>query len=238
MNECSVAVPQIDQATAQAQKAAIQALRSGERRVPRNSQLLRLNEPGPRLRTLISGWAFRCRTFSDGRRQIIGVLLPGDTFGIESLFCDGLGCLVWSATIVTYAIMDPDATMRLFDAEPWFRRRLMRALADDKADVERWMAQLGRCDAEERTAALLLLLHERLRARDMVSGHTFRLELTQQELADLLGLHLIHLNRVLSRLRARGLIMMHGQEVTLLDPDGLEDLVPVPGQYARANDPL
>ena len=54
-----------------------------------------------------------------------------------------------------------------------------------------------------------------------------------QDLADMLGLHLTHLNRILSRLRARGLMLMHGQEITLPDRDGLSDLAPVASHAPR-----
>ena len=216
------------------EQAAVQALCVSERRAPRNTCILRPSDTGPRLRTLRTGWAVRCRMFSDGRRQIIGILLPGDTFGVETLFDDSLDHLVWSTSAVTYSVLDGDAAANLFDTAPWFRRRLMRGMAEEKAAAERWMSQLGRCDAEERTAALLMLLHERLSALGLATCNHFRLELTQQDLADMLGLHLIHLNRILSRLRARKLIMMKGQEFTLLDLDGLAELVPV-SSHASGN---
>lgn len=208
-----------------------------ERRAPRNTCILRPDDPGPRLRRMLTGWAIRCRMFDDGRRQILGVLLPGDLFGIETLFNDHLDHLVWSASPVTYAVLDGEAAARMFDDDAAFRRQLVRSLTDEKAVSERWMAQLGRCDAEERTASLLMLLHDRLSVLGLASCQHFRMELTQQDLADMLGLHLIHLNRILSRLRARGLIMMHGQEITLLDMDGLADLSPSATHFARTGTP-
>ena len=219
------------------EQAAIDGLRTAERRAPRNSCIMRADDPGPRLRTLLSGWAFRCRMLADGRRQIVGILLPGDTFGIETLFDNQLDHMVWSATAVTYSVLDAQAAIELFDAQPWFRRRLVCILANEKAAAERWMTQLGRCDAEERTASLILWLYERLSLLRLAAYRRFRLELTQQELADLLGLHLIHLNRILSRLRARGLIAMHAQEVTLLDYDALAELVPASSTPGRSTRP-
>ncbi len=216
-------------------EAAIRALRNGERSAPDNTRLLRAGEHTHRVLTLLTGWAFRCCTFDDGRRQIMGILLPGDTFGIETLFDEHLDSMVWSATPVSYAIIDAEAIMRLFDREAWFRRDLMLALAREKTASEQWMAQLGRCDAEERTALLLLLLHQRLLARDLATATGFRLELNQQELADMLGLHLIHLNRILSRLRARGFIATKGQDVTFTDRESMAQMIrmPVSGNQQR-----
>ena len=212
---------------------AMQSLCVSERRAARGTCILRAEDSGPRLRTMITGWAIRCRMFSDGRRQIVGLLLPGDVFGIETLFGDMLDHTVWAASAVTYAVLDDDAAARLFDADPSFRRHLLHLLTEEKAASERWMTQLGRCDAEERTASLLMQLHDRLSGVGLATSRCFRLELTQQDLADVLGLHLIHMNRILSRLRARGLILTHGQDVTLLDLDRLAELIPVATHMAR-----
>ena len=213
--------------------AAMHSLCVSERRAPRGTCILRADDTGPRLRTIITGWAIRCRMFSDGRRQIVGLLLPGDAFGIETLFGDLLDHMVWSASAVTYEVLDGDAAARRFDADPLFRRYLLRLLAEEKVASERWMTQLGRCDAEERTASLLMQLYDRLSVLGLATSRRFHLELTQQDLADVLGLHLIHLNRILSRLRARGLILMHGQDITLLDLEGLAELVPIASHMGR-----
>lgn len=230
-----VSSPLLGETALSPELAAIHALRNGLRRTPRNTPILRIGEEGARLRTLMQGWAFRCRVLDDGRRQILGVLLPGDTFGIETLFGGPADHAVWSATPATYATYDPDATERLFDEAPWFRRRLIRAMGDTAAAMQDWMVQLGQCNAEERTVALLSLIYERLAARGLAADHRFHLELTQVEMADTLGLHIVHLNRVLSRLRARRLIGMQGPEISLLDLEGLAGLMPVPHQPLRAD---
>jgi len=213
--------------------AALHTLCISERRAPRGTCILRADDTGPRLRTIITGWAIRCRMFSDGRRQIVGLLLPGDAFGLETLFEGLLDHMVWSASAVTYEVLDGDAAAQRFDADPLFRRYLLRLLTEEKVASERWMTQLGRCDAEERTASLLMQLYERLSVLGLATSRRFHLELTQQDLADVLGLHLIHLNRILSRLRARGLILMHGQDITLLDLEGLAELVPMASHMGR-----
>ncbi len=217
---------------------AIRALPSGLRTVPRNSAITHEDEDEARLRTIVSGWAFRFKRFKDGRRHILEILLPGDTFGIESLFGQSSNSLTWAATAVTYSITDSAATLALFDAEPWFRRRLMQSVLEGKAAMEEWLAHLGQCDAEERTAALFVVLHERLLQRGLATASSFILELTQQELADTVGIHLIHLNRILARLRNRHLISTSGQEVTLSDPAGLSDLIPISTYTARPIRPI
>mgnify|MGYP001788284003 CR=1 FL=1 len=84
--------PRLGAALPAEQRTAVEGLRTSERRAPRNTCILRADDIGPRLRTLRTGWAFRCRMLVDGRRQIVGVLLPGDT-----VFVSGAAGAVGSA---------------------------------------------------------------------------------------------------------------------------------------------
>lgn len=201
-------------------------IRAERRLAPRNTPLVRAGDSGIRVRMIASGWAIQYRTLHDGRRHILKALLPGDVFGIETLFDPMTSTSVQTATAVTYFALTPDEVVAAYETSHAFCRDLTLRLAKDNASLERWMVQLGQCDAQERTAALLLSLHARLKACGLASGTAFSLELTQQDLADMVGVHAIHINRVLGRFRARNLLSMHGKVVTLLDPQGLADLVP------------
>ncbi|MEO7952782.1 MAG: cyclic nucleotide-binding domain-containing protein, partial [Polaromonas sp.] len=69
--------------------AFIEGFRSGTSVVPAGSTLIREQNPRGKLFTLYSGWAFRYKTLSDGRRQILNYLLPGDLIGLQQEFADG-----------------------------------------------------------------------------------------------------------------------------------------------------
>ena len=64
--------------------------------------------PSPQLFTLYSGWAFRFKTLSDGRRQILSFLLPGDFIGVQDEFADGQTHGVEAATLVTLCVFNRD----------------------------------------------------------------------------------------------------------------------------------
>jgi len=64
---------------------AAAVLRMEQRVAPRNVSIAHAGDVGVRVRTVVSGWAYRFRMLHDGRRQILNVLLPGDTFGLETL---------------------------------------------------------------------------------------------------------------------------------------------------------
>lgn len=201
-------------------------LRAEQRFAPRNTSMARAGDTGVRVRIIASGWAYRYRMLHDGRRQILSVLLPGDTFGLETLFDQPAQTSVQTSTALSYYALSSTDLTDAFDRSPEFRRQLFQLLLAEKASLEDWLVRLGQFDAEERTAGLLTSLHSRLHQCGLASGQSFDLELTQQEMADVLGLHVIHVNRVLGRLRARKLLSTHGKTITLHDPQGLGELVP------------
>jgi len=197
-----------------------------ERFAPRNSSMARAGESGVRVRVIASGWAYRYRTLHDGRRQILSILLPGDAFGLETLFEQSAQASVQTSTALTYFALSSADLMNAFDVMPEVRRQLFQIVLAEKAALEDWLVQLGQFDAEERTAGLLMSLHARLLRCGLASESSFVLELTQQEMADALGLHVIHVNRVLGRLRARKLLSTSGKTVVLHDLARLAELVP------------
>src|SRR5215213_10778828 len=93
--------------------------------------------------------------------------------------------------------------------------RIMFQLAEDERRLHNWVAALGRGNAEERIATLLLDLRGRLFQAGLANGEGFHMPLTQQEIADHLGLTLVHVNRVLRRLREAGMVTVQGGVVRI-----------------------
>jgi len=134
-----------------------------ERRVaPRNVSMAQAGDVGIRVRIIVSGWAYRYRTLHDGRRQILNVLLPGDTFGLETLFGQPARTSVQTSTALTYLAVSAADLVGAFDLLPEFRRHLFEIILTEKVALEDWLVRLGQSDAEERTAELLISLYNRL----------------------------------------------------------------------------
>jgi CRP-like cAMP-binding protein len=222
-------LPQIDAMFEGLSPLELKSLRSVkvERRVcERETQLVRANVTMPSLLLIQSGWAFRYRLLTDGRRQILSILLPGDTAGLDRMLGGVAGSAIQSATAVRYLSFDREHVARLLAEEPWFRQRALERLMEDRALNDTAVARLGQGSAEERIVSVLLELHDRLARQNLVSNGSFTLGLTQQHLSDLVGLTPVHLGRVLQRLRARKLLAVNGREVTLIDIPALERLAP------------
>lgn len=179
--------------------------------------------PTPRL--LLSGWACRQRVLPDGRRQIFDLLAPGDAIGLA---IDPLP-LSRASTIALTRVETADAArVRAAAADPQAAPALARIVALTPAiEEERLMnhlVRLGRLTAYERVAHLFLELRGRLAAAGLADEERFPLPVTQEVLADALGLSVVHMNRVLQQLRRHQLIEMRGGQVILLDPQALADV--------------
>lgn len=203
------------------------SLHGPQRRAERDALLVRPRDKQPPLITLSRGWAFRYSLLPDGRRQILSFALPGDTIGLGNVLTGAPAYPVQAAGTVMYSIVPHERVQELLSEASWFRAHAVDALAEERAEAEILLTRLGQCNAEERVASVLLEFYNRLSARGLASDNTFVLDLTQQQLADYLGLTVVHMNRMLGRLRGRKLIQMSGHRLTFLDVPAMERLVVV-----------
>lgn len=162
-----------------------------------------------RPRVVVDGWLARVRQLPDGRRQLVSFALPGDTIG----HCQLEGAPASCATVALNAaqvcpLPDPDRSVSLARAYA-----VSRALGEVYLMAQ--VTRLGRLNAHERIIDLLLEFYERLHSAGQAEGGSFRIPLTQETLADALGLTPVHLNRTLQQSRRAGELTWVGREVTL-----------------------
>jgi len=171
-------------------------------------------QPGETLdgvQIICDGWAARVSRLSDGRRQILSFVLPGDLVSTRSLFAGSLNFYVEAITAVRYACYRRAEFIAKLAAEPNLVMALIRINLAEKDEADRLAADLGRRRAEERLARLFLQLMARLEIRGLVRDQSFALPLRQQHIADATGLTSVHVNRVIGALRGDGLIeLAHG----------------------------
>jgi CRP-like cAMP-binding protein len=191
------------------------------RTMPAGSRLSALESGDVPPCILLSGWAARVRALPDGRRQIVHLLLPGDSIG--------LGASPWAGDRLAVVALTP---VIVVDAEP-VRDAIRAASPEHGGLVEAcrraaWCEQvyflnaivrLGQQTAYERLAHLLLELHTRLDCVGLVSPKGFQLPVTQDVVAHALGLSLVHLSRTLRQMRNEGAIALQPGRVQLLKPD-------------------
>lgn len=173
----------------------------------------------PQLRLLIAGWAARTQTLDDGRRQILRLFVPGDLCGVPLVVGRPSPCAIVTLTQARLAtpaglVGGESATEDLLDL-------IRMAEAEERLGMVHQITRLGRLSAYERTAHLLLELFERLQRAGLTSGGSMPLPLTQEVLADTLGLSVVHMNRVLQQLRRERLIVLRTAVCVVPDSEAL-----------------
>ena len=171
-----------------------------------------------------SGWAARVRRLSDGRRQILSFILPGDLVSAGAVFSERLSFFVDAITDVRYAVCKRAPLDEILAQSPRLLHALMAGCLAEKAEVEELATDLGRRRAEERIARLFLQLKTRLEVLGQVSGMSFDMPLRQQHIADATGMTVIHVGRVLGALRNEGVIQIDGGVLTIADLAALQRL--------------
>jgi CRP/FNR family transcriptional regulator, anaerobic regulatory protein len=196
-----------------------------ERRTTRaRHTLYRAGEDLDGIPFVYSGWAARVRRLSDGRRQILSFILPGDLVSASAIFCDRLSFFVEAITDVRYSICQRAQVDEILARDPQLVRTLVSACLAEQAEVEELATDLGRRRAEERIARLFLQLKTRMEARRQISGLSFDLPLRQQHIADATGMTVIHVGRVLGALRNDGIVHIAGGTLTITDLAALQRL--------------
>lgn len=170
------------------------------------------------------GMAVRYRALSDGRRQIMTFLIPGDLCDMHVFVLKARDHSIGTITPVRIASISRESMMDVFAHRPRVSAALWWSSQQEEAMLRERIVSLGRRDARGRIAYLLCELLWRHTAVGLTDGGTFRLPLTQTELGDTLGLTPVHVNRVLKEFRARRLIAMEHRMVELLDVAGLQDI--------------
>ena len=183
---------------------------------------------------IVSGWAYRHKTLPDGRRQIMALLTAGDMCCVQALFSGSIDHTIGTLAASRVAMVPRSEFLALTDERPQVTRALWRASLIDMAILREWVVRLGQRSADERMAHLLSELLLRLEAIGLVQNDGFELPVTQTELAEVLGLSSVHVNRVLQSMRREGLISLQGGWVTVHDRGRLEALASFDPGYLRA----
>jgi CRP-like cAMP-binding protein len=171
-----------------------------------------------------NGYAIRHKVLRNGKRQILNVILPGDVIGFPVSFFDRSFYSVVAVSDLTYNVCSLDSFVRLCHEEPQFGLVLSWLAAHEAAIYAEHIVDLGRRTPSERLAHFLLEIHARLLAVGRAGDASFDLPFSQEVMADVLGLSVPHLNRVLQQLRGERLITSRGRLVELTDMAGLQTL--------------
>jgi CRP-like cAMP-binding protein len=209
--------------------AAINGFKRDHINVPAGRTLIRRDTKQSTFYTLFQGWAYRYATVNGGR-QIFHFCLPGDLVGVQAPLTGRVPYTVQTLTDASLCVFECDGLELLFERHPNLAFEVARMAASEAALMEIHLSTIGRRSAESRVAYLLAELYTRLRQRKLTIDNTCMLPLTQEHLADALGLSTVHVSRMLRVLNDDGLARLDRGHLTILDLTGLSHRAEIDGE--------
>ncbi|MFM7599233.1 MAG: Crp/Fnr family transcriptional regulator [Actinomycetota bacterium] len=202
---------------------AATALRASmvELRVARGDAIFSEGEPGDRMYVILDGKVKLGQTSTDGRESLLAVLGPGEVFGELSLFDPGPRTA--TATAVTDVVvigLGHDNLRPWLAGRPEVAESLLQALAQRLRRTNETLADLVFSDVPGRVAKLLLELADKF-GQPGPDGVLVHHDLTQEELAQLVGASRETVNKALADFTQRGWIVVDQREVVLVDMERL-----------------
>jgi len=206
------------------EKAALYALPMRVTNLPDRQDIVAEGDRPSSCCLVLDGFVCRYKLLEDGRRQIFSFHTPGDIPDLQSLHLERMDHSLGTLTPSRVGFIAHNVVRELVRRFPGLGDLFWRDTLIDAAIFREWMVGLGRRNAHQRIAHLLCEMARRYQAVGLGADHAYPLPVTQAELADALGLTLVHVNRVLRDLRLMNLVRKESWTVSVLDWPRLVEL--------------
>lgn len=203
----------------------------GEMSVQNGSELLAEGANATQLYTVLEGMGVRYKTLKDGKRQVIGFILPGDFVGLQAAVMDTMQHSVMASSPMKLCIFNRSNLWDLFKNHPDRAYDLVHVAAVEEYMLCEALTAVGQLDGMSSVSWALLRFFERLTALNLNRNNQVPLPYKQQDLADALGLSLVHTNKMLAALRKDGIASWSDGRLSVHDVDALRNrahMDPVP----------
>lgn len=204
------------------EERAIRNLVAETRRVAADQILIRGGQELNVSLLLIDGWLARSKDLPGGERQVTQLHVAGDFADLHSLTLKCLDHDIMTLSDCIIGVVPHERLQELTERHPRIARLYWFSTNVDAAITRELALSLGQRSAISRMAHLFCELHLRLSAVDKARADGFEFPLTQRELAECLGLTVVHVNRTIQELRRRGLVELENRQLTILEKRGLE----------------
>jgi CRP-like cAMP-binding protein len=193
------------------------------RTLPASAHVIRDGDQARHCSLLLSGFAHRYKLTGQGGRQIISLHMAGEFLDLQNSFLHIADHSVQTLTEVTVANIAPGVIEELALTRPAIGRALWIDTLIDASIFREWVVNVGRRDSRARVAHILCEFSLRLEAAGLASNHHYELPMTQEQLADAVGLTSVHVNRVLKQLGEEGLISRDRRRIVIQDWHRMRD---------------
>lgn len=206
------------------QRAYMNTIKQGERLFGRGEAILREEEKARFLYTVLEGVLIRYRSLEDGRRQIVNFMFPGDLVGLQGAFDEPISHSVEALTDTRLCVFKRSDFVHLITENPRLGYDVTWLAAKDETALEGHIVSLGRRSAKERMVFLAVWLLDRAIATGVAQeGNVLQIPVTQSQIADMLGLSLVHTNRTIRALDRENLVQWEQREICVPDMNKASD---------------
>ena len=210
--------------------AFVSEFKKGELAVDKGATVLIEGSHSAYLYTALSGWGFRYKLLPDGRRQILNYLMLGDLIGLQGSLMGEMQHSVEALSPMLLCVFERDQLNGLYRDHPGLAYDITWIASREEQMLDENLLSIGRRTALERAAYLIAFLSSRARTVGLNGTRAVELPITQQHIADTLGLSLVHTNKTIRKLMDRKLILWRDRGCEVIDLEGLIDLAGWEGQ--------
>jgi CRP/FNR family transcriptional regulator len=235
--DCDVPCPAHRGDLSPAARAAFDAGMMQRRRVPARTEIFRQGEALGDFYFVADGWLCLYKLLPDGRRQNVKFVLPGDLVGFSLSLDREMDHTAVTLTDAVLCVGDRVAAGRHFTRDPELITHITEYLVREQEMSRDHLTSVARMTAIERVAHLICELFLRLQRRLPRRGDQMALPLTQEQMGDAIGLSAIHVNRMLSQLRAEKVVILRAGRLSVLDPARLMELANIDPAVTLGSDP-
>lgn len=185
---------------------------------------------------VLSGFLHRHKTMKDGSRQILSFHPRGDIPDLQSLHLRKVDYTLSATTRTVVGLVNHSAIRGLLRRFPDLTDLMWRDTLIDSAKFLTWMMLVGQATSEARMAHLFCETFTRLQAVGDVDGMAFDFPVTQGDLADALGMSIVHANRTLQALRSETMLAFANGKAEILDWQRLSELAQFDSSYLHLSE--
>jgi len=197
---------------------------ASRRKVKRGATLFRNGEKFSSLYAIRTGFFKTCVASEDGRDQVTGFQMAGEIVGLDGIVNDHHTCDAVALEDAEVCVMPFDRIEELSREVNALQRHVHKIMSREIVRENGVMLLLGSMRAEERLAAFLLNLVQRLHARGFSQSELI-LRMTREEIGSYLGLKLETVSRTFSKFVEDGIVEVKQRHVRIMNTDALKDIV-------------
>jgi CRP-like cAMP-binding protein len=214
-----------------ADRAAIEALDADVREIGRLRDILRAGEHPDNVVVVLSGFLYRYTIGPEGARQVHSFYMPSEAPCLETLYIDYMDNNLGATIDSVIGLIPHDQLYRVIDERPDARKLLWRQTLVQGAIFRQWLVRNSNMPAHAALAHFFCEMFTRAKAAGLASENECDLPITQEFVADALGLTTVHTNRTLQILRETGAVEWRSGRLQVLDWAKLSNIADFDPRY-------